>query len=304
MRKKRIIIYALLLGICYDSFSQILLSFSVENETKETASASDFLRKTLKLSDTFEFRYVNEIPVIKDEKNIVHERYVQCYKGIVIDNTDIRVRKKNDIIISANGEYVNKSPINIEHNLSLGEAIKITEKYIRSQYNVNQNDSLTIVSQKEFVLYADITTSMVIKCYKIKVFSIEHLINEDVYINACNGKIVNSFTGIFHAIGSADTRFSGVQNISTKHNGTKYILFDSTRGNGIETLNLRLSLNYNSAINFTDSDNNWTSTEFHNSNMDDGALDAHWGAMKTYDYFKYLPIFRKTCLSRRIWSYK
>ena len=82
------------------------------------------------------------------------------------------------------------------------------------------------------------------------------------------------------------------------------ILFDSTRGNGIETLNLRLSLNYNSAINFTDSDNNWTSTEFHNSNMDDGALDAHWGAMKTYDYFKYLPIFRKTCLSRRIWSYK
>lgn len=43
---------------------------------------------------------------------------------------------------------------------------------------------------------------------------------------------------------------------------------------------------YSSAINFTDNDNNWTAVEFHNSNKDDGALDAHWGAMMTYDYFK------------------
>jgi hypothetical protein len=36
---------------------------------------------------------------------------------------------------------------------------------------------------------------------------------------------------------------------------------------------------------FTDADNNWTAAEFNNTNKDNGALDAHWGAEKTYDYF-------------------
>jgi Zn-dependent metalloprotease len=46
---------------------------------------------------------------------------------------------------------------------------------------------------------------------------------------------------------------------------------------------MKKGTNYGSAVNFTDSDNNWTATEFNNVNKDN-ALDAHWGA-KTYDYF-------------------
>jgi hypothetical protein len=38
--------------------------------------------------------------------------------------------------------------------------------------------------------------------------------------------------------------------------------------------------NYGSAVNFTDSDNNWTAAEFNNVNKDNGAFDAHWGAEK------------------------
>ena len=286
MRKIQIIIFSLLFGICNDSISQILLSFSVENETREIVNVSDFLRRKLNLSDTFEFQSINGIPVFKNEEGIIHERYVQCYKGIIIENTDIRVRKKNGIIISANGDYINNSQINIEHTQSLSEACKIAETYIRSQYVELKNNSLTISPQKEIVLFVKTTESKVIACYKIKVFSIDNLISENVYIDACDGTVVNSFTGILHAIGNADTRFSGTQNISTKYNGLNYILFDTTRGNGIETLNLKRSLNFNSAVNFKDNDDNWTSIEFNNSNMDDGALDAHWGAMKTYDYFK------------------
>ena len=36
---------------------------------------------------------------------------------------------------------------------------------------------------------------------------------------------------------------------------------------------------------FTDNDNHWTAAEYDNINKDNGALDAHWGAMMTYDYF-------------------
>lgn len=63
-------------------------------------------------------------------------------------------------------------------------------------------------------------------------------------------------------------------------------MIDTTRGNGIKTYNLNNSTNVANAVHFTDNDNNWTANEFNNAQKDNGALDAHWGAMMTYDYFK------------------
>jgi Zn-dependent metalloprotease len=53
-------------------------------------------------------------------------------------------------------------------------------------------------------------------------------------------------------------------------------------GNGVQTYNMKKGTNYGTAVNFTDSDNNWTATEL-NNNKDNAALDALGG--KTYDYF-------------------
>jgi Zn-dependent metalloprotease len=39
-------------------------------------------------------------------------------------------------------------------------------------------------------------------------------------------------------------------------------------------------------VNYIDNDNNWTASEWNNANKDNAALDAHWGAMMTYDYLK------------------
>jgi hypothetical protein len=61
-------------------------------------------------------------------------------------------------------------------------------------------------------------------------------------------------------------------------------LLDGTRGNGIQTYNSARTATY-PTTNFTDADNNWTATEYNNTNKDNGALDAHWGAEMTYDYW-------------------
>jgi hypothetical protein len=66
----------------------------------------------------------------------------------------------------------------------------------------------------------------------------------------------------------------------------KYILFDTTRGGGIVTYNSERTKNYQNVNFFSDSDNNWTSVEYNNLDKDNGALDAHWGAEKTYDFWK------------------
>ncbi|MBR4491980.1 MAG: M4 family metallopeptidase, partial [Bacteroidales bacterium] len=99
------------------------------------------------------------------------------------------------------------------------------------------------------------------------------------------------------ADGTAATRYSGSRGIKTKQSGQIYVLQDITRGNGIETLNLKQACKDSlknvtngfldsNAVDFTDSNNQWTYAEFHNAKKDDGALDAHWGMIKAYDYFK------------------
>lgn len=83
---------------------------------------------------------------------------------------------------------------------------------------------------------------------------------------------------------NAATRYSGTQQIQTLLSGTSYVLNDNTRGSGVVTYNSARTATYPST-NFTDANNDWTAAEFNNTNKDNAALDAHWGAEKTYDYF-------------------
>ena len=84
---------------------------------------------------------------------------------------------------------------------------------------------------------------------------------------------------------SAETRYAGTRTIVADSYNGSYRLRETTRGNGIETYDMNTGTNYNSAVDFTDNDNNWTAAEFDNAAKDDAALDAHWGAEMTYDYW-------------------
>ncbi len=90
-------------------------------------------------------------------------------------------------------------------------------------------------------------------------------------------------------VASAATRYNGSQNIETTFDVGlgKYVLNDATRGNGIVTYN---SANTNTmpSTNFTDTDNVWTDGNYvsGSTTKDNAALDAHWGAMKTFDFWK------------------
>lgn len=90
--------------------------------------------------------------------------------------------------------------------------------------------------------------------------------------------------------GTAETKYSGTQDIETGMEGDGYVLYDETRGGGIETRDLRYqysSTQIENATNFTsypfnDLDNHWNNF---NSDYDEVATDVHWGAEKTYDFY-------------------
>lgn len=107
--------------------------------------------------------------------------------------------------------------------------------------------------------------------------------NHDHKLDAKNAK---KMMGMMVA-GTAQTRYSGTRTIETTQSGSNYTLNDASR-----KVYTRDALNQstggypyiNNYAEFTDNDNNWTTAE-HSNNKDDAALDAHWGAMMTYDYF-------------------
>ena len=155
--------------------------------------------------------------------------------------------------------------------------------------------------------------------YKYEIFTITPLGGGDIYIDAQNGNVlfynakvkhVNNFghdgrdksnskkeyiKSVEHlkneifVSGSAQTRYSGTQTIETTLSGSNYTLNDSGRKVYTRDANnqgpVGNSLPYISSYSeFTDNNNTWTTAE-HSANKDDAALDAHWGAMKTYDYW-------------------
>lgn len=157
--------------------------------------------------------------------------------------------------------------------------------------------------------------------YKFDVFASQPMSRAYIYVDAATGQILLSDAIIKHAnghnhnilkgnldtekivsdvkdshlketikklaTGNAATRYSGTQSIETSLNtaGDNYILYDTTRGNGVRTYNLKKSTTI-SNTDFTDADNDWTAAEFNNATFDNAALDAHFGVEKTYDYFK------------------
>lgn len=179
--------------------------------------------------------------------------------------------------------------------------------------------------QGELVLLPDMgnigierENAQLILAYKFDIYSTNPVSRGDVYVDAKSGKILFYNATIKHATnfghgsahlftknhacisndnsfaitktletlitGTAATRYSGTKNIETTLSGGSYILKDNTRGNGVNTYDMNTGTNYGSAVNFTDNDNNWTTAE-HSANKDNGALDAHWGAEMTYDYW-------------------
>lgn len=148
------------------------------------------------------------------------------------------------------------------------------------------NDS-TILSN-ELVIYKDLETEPYL-CYKMEV-ALSVVESYHYYVSALNGNIIKKLSltrSSTPEIGTAYLQNWGTQTIFTSHKsiGNKFILFDQVAN--IQTYNAKGSTDIDSAEDFIDLDNNWTLTEFPETNTYsmNAALVCHWGARKTYDFF-------------------
>lgn len=276
--------------------------------SKENALAS--FTKENKLGTDFTFVTKNSST---DRLGNTHERLSQFYKGIkivygeIITHTD-----KNGFVNSINGEFYRIGNLSTTPVLSKEAAFVEALKHKPStQYLWDDEASAKEMNYKkpegELVIIPLVHTGEVKLAYKYDIYSLMPIYRDEIYVDATTGKVIYINPIIKHAndarvsknkieenhnlieavvTGNAATRYSGARNIETTLNTTtnKYVLNDVTRGNGIITYNSGRTNTYPST-NFSDNDNNWTALEFANLNKDNGALDAHWGAEMTYDFW-------------------
>lgn len=134
--------------------------------------------------------------------------------------------------------------------------------------------------------------------WKFDVYAHIPLSRNLIYVDAITGDILDVESKIYYinSPGTATTRFSGTRNIVADSFTGGFRLRELRNNVRIETYNMRNhGTNYSGANDFVDSNNNWTSAEFNNANMDNAALDAHWGTEMVYDYFS-------TVHSRNSWN--
>lgn len=237
--------------------------------------------------------------VVKDSKTVTHYRYQQFFEGIPVFDAHYVIHEIKGRIRSLNGNFINN--IQIVNNLIYsGEDARCAAlNYINADMykwqisgeeellkEITKNPDASFYPKAELILFpsSGFGKSEHKYAYKFDIYADKPLRRTEVFVDAENGEILftNDILQVIDSQGTAVTAYSGTQDITTDSINEGYRLRETGRGNGIETYDMNQGTTYSAAVDFTDSDNFWDNP---NSEFDQYATDAHWGAEMTYDYY-------------------
>jgi Zn-dependent metalloprotease len=234
-----------------------------------------------------------------DKLGFVHTRYKQYVNDIPVQGTMVITHAKNGVILSVNGDYFTNFQTSYSRSavISEAEALKIAlnkmnaKTYMWQDKGYEQavrealgNPDFSFTPKGELVIVhkenADYAAASFVLAYKFDIFASAPLSRKFIYVDAKSAEVVAQEEQIHAADeqGTANTLYSGSRTISTSKNANtnKYTLNETGRGGGI----LTKKYSGNGTADLTSATKDWNIT-----NEDRYALDAHWGAEMSYDYF-------------------
>jgi len=310
MKKTSILIISLLCSVVtfaqYSNLSQVAIVQEKGNWVKMLPEASvtpeQFFQKfqsDLGLNEEYHFILTNKST---DALGYTHYRYQQAFRGNPIEGSSYILHVKDGIVSHANGKLVrgisnaNGGTISSEAGLQIAKDHMGSELFyweipaMEEQIKHIKNDPEASFFPEGKLVLAQAKYSGYGEDYKLAWKYDIYAANPDqmktVFVNAASGEILYELEGFQSGSveAQAETRYHGTQTIITDSiSPTEYRLIDATRGGGIETYDMNENVDdYDLAVDFTDEDNYW---DLANENLDDAALDAHWGTEMFYDYF-------------------
>ncbi len=209
-----------------------------------------------------------------DRLGMVHKRYRQTYKGVPVEYGVYYVHIQDGYVHSVNGEYYRGIQVPTTPVISPEQAYQVARQYINAQSwypereDVDNMRLMILPHQGAFYL-----------TYRCDIYAQQPLRRDWVYVNALTGEAIKSESRLCHTDvpGTAKTAYYGTVNITVDSIGANSFRLReyTTRTPGIETWNVN-------------DGNDFTSTSKHfdyGASLDAYALDCHFGAEKTYDFY-------------------
>ena len=288
-----------------DDNQPMLVQFSAEGKAAyRGVEGSQVLRQQLALTSDDQLRLAR---VESDQLGFTHEKFAQYYQGIRVEHADYTVHAKGGTVESISGDFEKISGLNTTPSLSASAALNRALAHMGAQKYMWQdldeetglkqdsnNSAASYYPQGELVIVRNELTHKAadknksVLAWKFNIYAQEPVSRAYIYVDARTGEIVLQDDIIKHtgATGTFATAYSGTRSINDGTTTGGYFLRETTRGQGIETYNMKTGTSYRKAVDFVDADNNWTAAEYNNANFDWVAGDAQMGAQCTYDYWK------------------
>lgn len=228
---------------------------------------------------------------------VLTQRYDQYYKGIKIERGNFAIISKDGIVKYMMGNfYKTDGGLTTQPAMTPGAAFNYAldkvdakkymwqdagmEQLIKARYN---KPDTSYLPGAKLVWIEDCSEGKgdgkLHLAYGFDIYAMQPQGRFLIYIDAATGKVLYDNPLIKHTAATGVSMYSGTVPMSTAFTGGNYKLYDSTRGNGIHTLNLNNGTNYAGATEFTNATTTWTG-----SNKPE--RDAHWATQVIYDYWK------------------
>ncbi|TDB69917.1 M4 family metallopeptidase, partial [Micromonospora sp. KC723] len=209
-----------------------------------------------------------------DANGASHTRYTRTYRGLRVRGGDFVLHT------SPNGAYAGSS-VGLAAPLTLTTTPRLTVTRARVIARQQFKGKLESVGAPE--LFVDASSGTGRLAYET-VLTGWHTDGQTpsrfhVITDAVSGKVIGSYDEIEMIAGTGQSVYSGTVGIDTTLSGSLYSLVDPVRGNG-STCDMNNTTS--TCTTFTNSDNTWGDT----NPRQKAAVDAHFGAATTFDYFK------------------
>ncbi len=204
-----------------------------------------------------------------------HVRYNRTYKGL-------RVLGGDFVIHNAPGGAFAGASVAQPTAITVGTTPKLTAAQAKAAATKAFSGKIDKISAPELIVDASEATPRLAwetKIDGVKADQTPSLLS--VVVDASTGAVLDKTDKVRHIEGSGASVYSGTVPVDTTQSGSTFSMVDPSHGNG-RTCDLNGGTS--TCTTFTDPDNSWGNGA--TSNRQSAGVDAHFGAAKTFDYFK------------------
>lgn len=226
---------------------------------------------------------LRQVRQFEDELGMRHTRYRQYYQNLEIIGSDYILHERDGRVVSANGFLFSDFNMAVTPSISEAEALKIALQQANAQLykwqsepeNFDQPRGELVITSEDYLM----TRASFALVYRFDVYAERPTARYVVDVDARNGDIINFYNRIHTAdvAASGNSLYNGTVSFTADFTGSIYRLRQTASGNGIQTYDMNNGTSYGAASDITSG-----SSTFNN---DGAAVNAHWGAEQTYDYF-------------------